>query len=708
MRPFMLRQWGRESLTLLLLLATAFLLAQAVYQMPRSATFTAATPTHILPRSGFSILESFADEPGSFRWTTGTAQVQFPNPGGQALIAMKLAGGPGRTVPVQLSAAGLTQIFLVAPTPRVYTLLVPPSPGERLRLQITGPTVREPRDDRDLGVVVGDMVLAGGGAAPLRIWLTFMSVTAGAYGLLRLLWRRRSVAVVGIVSGQVLVMFLQGGWGWQYSKFTPALLVALTTGTSCGMLYLGRAYVYQGNTNSFVFAQRFRILSREAIKTRWFVYTFLISWTAIFGIRFFTLIHRYAINILFWDQWDFYTPLFNNDSLWDIFNRQHGPHRQGIGFVVATFLADLTHWNSRAESFGVGVILCGAMLLAFYIKWRLFGKFTYADITIPLIFLVTTQYEVVTGAINFSHGAFPVLLVMLYCISWLQQNPAIRYPLVALLNFLLIFTGFGIFMGAVTPFLLLVDGYHMLARREFGKAVFPCFALVAAFVSIYIFLRGYAYATSIDCFVFPHEKPWEYPWFVSLMFSGFGGFSFTAMSLVASLVGMVLFVFLMGALVYHGWRTIRTTPTTYPISLIITILVGYVLLYAGNTAVGRVCLGVAAAQASRYMTLLIPAFLGGYFCLLTFDRVQLQRGVLIGYMLVILPGMLPLRFDDHHPATYYTHWKKQWKDCYLETRDFQHCNLVVGKGIYPYASLEIQQKLDYLEEHHLNLFLDAD
>jgi hypothetical protein len=48
--------------------------------------------------------------------------------------------------------------------------------------------------------------------------------------------------------------------------------------------------------------------------------------------RMFHLISRYAVNIFFSDQWDFKdATLFEKYSLWQMFDGQHGPHRQGVG-----------------------------------------------------------------------------------------------------------------------------------------------------------------------------------------------------------------------------------------------------------------------------------------------------------------------------------------------------------------------------------------
>src|SRR5437870_4836586 len=78
------------------------------------------------------------------------------------------------------------------------------------------------------------------------------------------------------------------------------------------------------------------------------------------ALRLFHLIDQYAVNILFWDQWDFYDPLFRNASLWDMFNYRHGPHRQGLGYFLIKWVAGISRWDSRADIFSIAVVMCVA------------------------------------------------------------------------------------------------------------------------------------------------------------------------------------------------------------------------------------------------------------------------------------------------------------------------------------------------------------
>jgi hypothetical protein len=212
---------------LLLLLAIAFLMVQAVYHTPRNARLTATTPSIVLPRAGFSVSEQFPDRAGSYRWTTGAGQLALPNPGGPIRLHLTMAGGPGRTVLLQLRADRFNQEVLVAPEPRVYTLLLPPTRAERQMLHISSPTMPERDGDRELGVVVGDILIAGGGGAPTHVWLALVSATAGAYGLLRLAGLRRLGAGLVVLGMELPVVLIQAHWGWQYTFFVPTLLIIL-------------------------------------------------------------------------------------------------------------------------------------------------------------------------------------------------------------------------------------------------------------------------------------------------------------------------------------------------------------------------------------------------------------------------------------------------------------------------------------------------
>src|SRR6266478_4983604 len=73
-------------------------------------------------------------------------------------------------------------------------------------------------------------------------------------------------------------------------------------------------------------------------------------------VRFFHLIDRLAVNVIYWDEWDFLGGLFEDRGWWELFTWQHGPHREGLGYAVIKICAALSSWDTRFEAFVVGGI----------------------------------------------------------------------------------------------------------------------------------------------------------------------------------------------------------------------------------------------------------------------------------------------------------------------------------------------------------------
>src|SRR5215475_14938378 len=117
--------------------------------------------------------------------------------------------------------------------------------------------------------------------------------------------------------------------------------------------------------------------------------------------RLFLLVSRYAVNIFFSDQWEFSSAtVFERHSWWQIFTWQHGPHRQGLGGLLVKWIEPHFQFDSRIESFLVAGILVLSMLLAVWLKYRIFNCIDYYDAAIPSLVLTATQCEVIFGATN--------------------------------------------------------------------------------------------------------------------------------------------------------------------------------------------------------------------------------------------------------------------------------------------------------------------
>ncbi len=112
-------------------------------------------------------------------------------------------------------------------------------------------------------------------------------------------------------------------------------------------------------------------------------------------------------------------------------------------------------------------------------------------------------------------------------------------------------------------------------------------------------------------------------------------------------------------------------------------------------------MGVGAGQASRYVTLLIPAFLAMYFYLLSVPFQRIRRVGLALFVPVLIPSALAVRNGARQVSDH----KRVWAACYRRIEDIRSCDRLTGFQIHPFPDLtHLPQKLDYLKQHRLNLF----
>ena len=78
---------------------------------------------------------------------------------------------------------------------------------------------------------------------------------------------------------------------------------------------------------------------------------------------------------------------------------------------------------------------------------------------------------------------------------------------------------------------------------------------------------------------------------------------------------------------------------------------------------------------------------------------------LLVFLLLLIPGHLPLGLGESHPASSFSRPKHAWRDCYLRTEDFEKCEAMSDFKLLPAEPPdELRKKFDYLKQHKLNLF----
>jgi hypothetical protein len=435
----------------------------------------------------------------------------------------------------------------------------------------------------------------------------------------------------------------------------------------------------------------------------WAVIVWLTALTLALSAQLFINIDRNAVNMLFMDQWDTYQPLFKGYNILRLFIAQEGQLRLGVGGWVCKAVAASTGWNTRAEAFTIGLIIVLTAVAAVFLKYRLFKSLTLWDSLIPLTCLSATLSEVPTIVPFPSHGVVPLFLILVYACCLTLKNVRRKLLALTIVNLLLVYTGWGLFVGFLTPPLL---GF-LIIRHADGwdrkTKMFGVSALIISIGSLISYFVGYLWHTGASCFNLLHHPLLDYFLFLDNMFFSSFGDPCGRFRYQRRILGALLVILLLTVLLTRIIRLYRNQ-TSYTNDLIIAFFICFSFLFALNATVGRVCLGICAAGAGRYQPLLIPAWLGLYFVLLTLSMPRLRTAALFLLTLSFInPELRRTRLEAG--AVYYSKMKSQWRKCYLDKGDAEACNRELKFVIYP-TSREVQDRLDYLKERKLNLFSD--
>lgn len=406
-----------------------------------------------------------------------------------------------------------------------------------------------------------------------------------------------------------------------------------------------------------------------------------------------------SVNIPFWDQWDFYTPLFNQASLWQVFRWQHGPHREGLGLVADKFLLEWTHWNARAESLLIVGCFSVAAALAIYLKAKVIAPLTYSDAVIPAMFLMPAHLGAITGVPNPSYSGFPELLIILYSLAWTMRRSLLRYGTVLLLNFALIYTGFGFFIGIITIAVLALELRRVAVKRE--ELLLVSVVLTVAVLSLASFFWNYQNAPAKLVRCVEHPQVLNYPWFVALAFALFLGIRRSVV--LAWLLGgacALLLAWVTGRSANRLWQDRENANR----DLVILILSGFSLLFIAAAALGRACLGMpGAAQNYRYLGLLVPGFLAAYFQLSSVKSGRERAIAVITFVLAIFPAAL-----HNHADQVSENGKRAWIACLAQKKTALQCQESTVFNLHPDpARTHLQEKLDYLKRNRLSFYADT-
>ena len=423
---------------------------------------------------------------------------------------------------------------------------------------------------------------------------------------------------------------------------------------------------------------------------------------AILIARLVYLVKIFAVNVYFIDQWDLLFALIRPFDIWRLFFWTNGPHYQGLSFIVSWILSRITNFNATAESWFIVVLLSVSTALGLVLKKRLFKRLTYVDFVIPLFFLSSKYFDILIVVPNSAHGPFPIFLLMCLALVFTLVPSMLQALLIALINFFLIFSGFGMFIVPSLLFFLVVA----IAKIKHNKMkLFYGVSLMMILLSIFLFFHTYTnFYTSADCFQIPHPQFHDYAIFATLVSSSFIGFN--APSVYAIIFGLLATVGLIVLSGYHAWlfiKNISINEGRARISAVVFSFVSFSLLFSLFVAIGRTCNGMDAALLSRYRLYMLPAFFGVYLSMHTINQKIIRNVVFLLFWILLLTSEIRNNSYQEDLLRYHKISRLSLKNCVQQGFDLKECEKKVDYKVF-YKPSALQDKLEYFKLNKFNLY----
>lgn len=434
------------------------------------------------------------------------------------------------------------------------------------------------------------------------------------------------------------------------------------------------------------------------------ILTILSAVVLVLAFRLFYFINQNAVNILYSDQWDTYLPLFRGAGDLETFFFQAGQLRLGLGGLFYKYIALFSGWNTRAESFSLGAVMILNAVLAVYLKWRIFRKLTVWDSLIVFICLGLPQLEAPISVVFPSHGIIPLFLVIVYGICLTLENVKYRLASLLTIGFLTTFTGWGLFLGFISPLVFFIFALKATDKTE---RIYAGLSLIISIAVIFVYFRGYQFFGGVGCFTFPHYPLTDYWLFLAKLFTNTMMLVCGRKNFLWQIFGSLVLIFMLATAVWSVRRLFyaKTFEAKY---LVLFVFTAFSLLFGAMSAVGRVCMDVCQADGARYQPLLVPAWLAFIFALnfLEFDWLKVTMFVSLAVACFILPETRLKIYSQNLRAM--KEKKIVWRDCYLQKSNAEICDRETDFKIFsPVESKYAQERIDFLKERKLNFFAES-
>lgn len=328
------------------------------------------------------------------------------------------------------------------------------------------------------------------------------------------------------------------------------------------------------------------------------------------------LVYRYGVDTPWGDAWDSTRLLVEKMQAGTLgpadFFAFHNEHRIFFPRLLTFALAQLTHWNVRAELLMIWILACVCSLnlwrVAHVTGWRNSRARHWLFLGTNVLLFSPLQWENLLW--GFQIGFFLPLATMTACL-WVA--PSLRRPFDFLATMCLCLVGtFSIASGFASwfltaPLLLLWNG----KARARGEKVWWLGWLFIGVTSIYLCFRGYARPAAHPSALEALKHPFRAIQFV-LAYLGTPFFGTAPNASAVASVASAALVILFAACLLYLWRW-RRDRTLLAHALPWVSLAGWALVNAFLTMLGRLGFGIFAATLPRYVSFAIMFPIGLLF-----------------------------------------------------------------------------------------------
>ena len=398
----------------------------------------------------------------------------------------------------------------------------------------------------------------------------------------------------------------------------------------------------------------------------------------------------YAVNLVFSDQIDLFFAYPDSPSMIDLFLQQHGPHRRGLGSLIMYPTMVLSNFNVISIAFLTAICMSIQAIALVLISSEL-KLSIWTTVLLAILSLSLGSVELLTVTPNISHSALPMALTSLLVLTIIKSDYRWQSNLIeCFLGLSLLFTGFGIFAflaWCIICVLRVSYSFWQEQRKTRVELRTNALFLFASSLAVWIFLQDYNTSQAAGCAPTALSNPSDVVSYMAAISSMLLG----APKLDAEWVGYVIFFsYVVSGIGCLGLLLNKRREGFYP--LIFILASG---AFIANAAIGRHCLGLDSAYASRYYQLMACGAVGSMITIELLIRTYLTsrywRVVTPTISLItILATLTWVNNERIKLSQTYSNHKQSFLSC-VETDNVAVCNQTIS--IYPPSSKRLEETL---------------